>query len=71
MKYGVDVERKRVDCEHCVYREIARVKLGLVRLEIEERSWKVNWLVWGRARLMSDCLRMEVLVLKTVVWLLV
>lgn len=55
MKYGVDVERKQGDCKHCVYREIARVELGLVRLEIEERSWKVNWLVWGRARLMSDC----------------
>jgi hypothetical protein len=56
MKYGVDVERRLGDCEN-VYREIERVKRGLVRLEIELhlRSWMVNWLVWGRARLMSDC----------------
>lgn len=54
MKYGVDVERRLGDCEN-VYRGIVMVKLGLVRLEIEPHSWKVNWLVWGRARLMSDC----------------
>jgi hypothetical protein len=54
MKYGVDVERILVDCEN-VYREIEREELGLVRLEIEPHSWMVNWLVWGRARLMSDC----------------
>jgi hypothetical protein len=54
MMFGVDVERILVDC---VYREIVREELGLVRLEIERylRSWMVNWLVWGRARLMSDC----------------
>jgi hypothetical protein len=52
MKYGVDVERILVDCG---YRGIVMVKLGLARSEIEPHSWKVNWLVWGRARLMSDC----------------
>jgi hypothetical protein len=55
MKYGVDALKRLVDCENYVYREIGRVEKGLVRLEIELRSWKVNWLVWGRARLMSDC----------------
>jgi len=49
MMYGVDVERRLVDCEN-VCREIVRVERGLVRLEIEEHSWMVNWLVWGRAR---------------------
>ena len=52
MMFGVDALKIREDC---VYREIGRVERGLVRLEIELHSWKVNWLVWGRARLMSDC----------------
>jgi hypothetical protein len=52
MMFGVDALKIREDC---VCREIVMVKLGLVRLEIVLRSWKVNWLVWGRARLMSDC----------------
>jgi hypothetical protein len=57
MKYGVDVERRLVDYEHYVYREIERGEQGLVRLEVGWylRSGRVNWLVWGRARLMSEC----------------
>jgi len=59
MKYELDVGRKLGDCEqeHCIYRVIVRVEQGWVRWEIEWylRFWKVNWLVWGRARLMSDC----------------
>jgi len=49
MMFGVDALKRLVDCEN-VYRGIVRVERGLVRLEIEERSWMVNWLVWGRAR---------------------
>ena len=49
MKFGVDVERILVDCEN-VYRGIVREERGSVRSEIVLRSWKVNWLVWGRAR---------------------
>jgi hypothetical protein len=45
MKYGVDALKRLVDCENYVYREIGRVEKGLVRLEIELRSWMVNWLV--------------------------
>jgi hypothetical protein len=54
MMFGVDALKILVDCGN-VYRGIVMVKLGLVRLEIVRHSWKVNWLVWGRARLMSDC----------------
>ena len=57
--YELDAWTRLVDCEqeHCVYRVIVRVERGLVRMEIEWylRFWKVNWLVWGRAKLMSDC----------------
>ena len=58
-KYELDALKRLVDCEqeHYIYREIVREEQGWVRLEIEWylRFWKVNWLVWGRARLMSDC----------------
>ena len=58
-KYELDVGRKLVDCEqeHYVYRVIVRGEQGSVRLEIEWylRFSMVNWLVWGRARWMSDC----------------